>query len=161
MGSRVLDFRLKKQLQPAALLWGRYHPEKAPPSLRGPHDRRGPALAKKGPPRPEAAAGGVGAMGISGGGMQTFFSACLDTRLRACVVSGYFSTFRDSILAMHHCPCNFVPGLGRFGEMSDLAALVTPRPMLAEAGIFEGRHPISGAKAYDFLARHLGLKNIP
>lgn len=139
--------------------------------------------------RPEAAPGAVGAMGISGGGMHTFFSACLDPRIRACVVSGYFSTFRDSILAMNHCPCNFVPGLGRFGEMSDLAALIAPRPMLVEAGmrdpifplpavrrglrdarrpyallgapdalaadIFDGRHQISGAKAYDFLARSL------
>ena len=127
----------------------------------------------------------LGAMGISGGGMHTFFSACLDPRIRACVVSGYFSTFRDSILAMHHCPCNYVPGLGRFGEMQDLVGLVAPRPILVEAGdhdpifpigavreavaaarrvygvfgardavqtdLFEGRHRISGQKAYAFL----------
>ena len=135
----------------------------------------------------------IGAMGISGGGMHTFFSTCLDTRIQACVVSGYFSTFRDSILAMSHCPCNFVPGLGQFGEMHDLAGLIAPRPMLVEAGshdpifpiravrkgvgraravyrlfgeragvstdYFEGRHQISGAKAYDFLKRELGLKS--
>lgn len=141
--------------------------------------------------RPEVKGAALGAMGISGGGMHTFFSACLDPRIKACVVSGYFSTFRDSILAMHHCPCNFVPGLGRFGEMSDLAGLIAPRPMLVEAGIrdpifplpavkkglaaarrvyarfgaatqvasdiFDGRHQISGRRAYDFLATHLGL----
>ena len=88
----------------------------------------------------------LGAMGISGGGMQTLFSTCLDERIKACVISGYFSTFRDSILAMHHCPCNFVPGLHQFGEMHDLAALIAPRPMLVEAGardpIFPNRYAV-------------------
>jgi dienelactone hydrolase len=127
----------------------------------------------------------LGAMGISGGGMHTLFSTALDTRIKACVVSGYYSTFRDSILAMNHCTCNFVPGIHAFGEMHDIAGLVAPRPMLVEAAsrdpifpiasvrkgvararkvydvfgarknvvtdYFEGRHQISGAKAYDFL----------
>ncbi|TVR62094.1 MAG: hypothetical protein EA426_02185 [Spirochaetaceae bacterium] len=133
----------------------------------------------------------LGAMGISGGGMHTFFSTCLDPRISACVVSGYFAGFRNSILAMHHCPCNFVPGLAEFGEMADLAGLIAPRPMLVEAGTydpifpidavkaevkraravfgafgardavqtdyFEGRHRISGRRAYGFLAEKLGL----
>jgi len=127
----------------------------------------------------------LGAMGISGGGLHTFFSTCLDPRIRACVISGYYSTFRDSVLAMSHCACNFVPGLGQFGEMYDLVGLIAPRPLLVEAGTrdpifpieavkrsvararevygiwgaeneietdyFEGRHQISGRRAYDFL----------
>jgi len=131
----------------------------------------------------------LGAMGISGGGMHTFFSTCLDTRIKTCVISGYYSTFKDSILGMHHCACNFVPGLHRFGEMYDLVGLIAPRPMLVEAGnrdpifpikavrssvirarkiyglfgaessvetdYFEGRHQISGRRAYDFLWNHL------
>jgi dienelactone hydrolase len=135
--------------------------------------------------RPDVDARRLGAMGISGGGMHTFFSTCLDERIKACVVSGYFCTFRDSVLAMAHCACNFVPGLHRFGEMYDLVGLIAPRPMLVEAGTrdpifpieavrrsvararevyrvfgtegqvetdyFEGRHQISGRRAYDFL----------
>lgn len=135
--------------------------------------------------RTDADTSHLGAMGISGGGMHTFFSTCIDTRIQACVISGYFSTFKDSILAMEHCPCNYVPGLHAFGEMYDLAGLIAPRPFLVEAGtydsifpieavkrsvirtneiyrvfnvdqgvetdIFEGRHQISGARAYDFL----------
>jgi dienelactone hydrolase len=127
----------------------------------------------------------LGAMGISGGGMHTFFSTCVDTRIRACVVSGYFCPFKHSIFGMHHCSCNYVPGLHRFGEIYDLVGLVAPRPMLVEAGTrdpifpiaavkesvdracqvysvfdaqsqletdyFEGRHRISGRRAYDFL----------
>lgn len=96
--------------------------------------------------RPEVDSDRLGAMGISGGGMHTFFSTCLDTRIKACVVSGYFSTFRNSILAMHHCPCNFVPGLGRFGEMSDLAGLIAPRPMLVEAGTRDPIFPLPAVR---------------
>jgi dienelactone hydrolase len=129
--------------------------------------------------------GRLGAMGISGGGLHTFYSTCLDPRIRACVVSGYYSTFKESVLAMSHCACNFVPGLAPFGEMYDLVGLIAPRPMLVEAGTrdpifpidavkcsvararqvygvwaaagqfetdyFEGRHQISGRRAYDFL----------
>ncbi len=40
--------------------------------------------------RPEFDTGRLGAMGISGGGMHTLFSTCIDERIRACVVSGYF-----------------------------------------------------------------------
>jgi dienelactone hydrolase len=131
----------------------------------------------------------LGAMGISGGGMHTFFSTCMDERIKACVVSGYYSTFRDSILAMLHCACNFVPGMSKFGEMYDLVGLIAPRPLLIEAGnhdpifplaavkrsvkearavyevfrareqletdYFEGRHQISGKRAYDFLMEKL------
>jgi dienelactone hydrolase len=85
----------------------------------------------------------LGAMGISGGGMHTFFSTCLDERIRACVVSGYYSSFRESILGMHHCPCNFVPGMWRFGEMHDLAGLLAPRPLLVEAGSKDPIFPIA------------------
>ena len=141
--------------------------------------------------RPECDTARLGAMGISGGGMHTLFSTAIDTRIKAAVISGYYSTFRDSILAMQHCACNFVPGLHRFGEMYDLVGLLAPRPLLVEAGshdpifpidavqrsvaraqevygifdagpvqtdYFEGRHRISGQRAYDFLVAQLGQR---
>ena len=128
-------------------------------------------------------------MGISGGGMLTFFTTALDKRVKTCVISGYFCTFRDSVLAMSHCQCNYIPGLGQFGEMSDIVGLIAPRPLLVEAGsldpifpiesvkksvlkakkvykvfgaesqvqtdYFEGKHQISGKRAYDFLMEKL------
>ena len=97
--------------------------------------------------RSDVDASRLGAMGISGGGMHTLFSTCIDPRISACVVSGYFAGFRGSILAMHHCPCNFVPGLARFGEMADLAGLIAPRPMLVEAGTYDPIFPIRAVKA--------------
>ena len=88
----------------------------------------------------------LGAMGISGGGMHAFFSTCIDERIKACVVSGYYCTFRDSILAMHHCPCNFVPGLHKFGEIYDLVGLIAPRPLLIEAGSHDPIFPFEAVK---------------
>lgn len=142
--------------------------------------------------RSDVDANRLGAMGISGGGMHTFFSTCVDERIKTCVVSGYYGTFRDSILAMDHCACNFVSGMGQFGEMYDLVGLIAPRPFLVEsatydcifpleatkmsieraktvyevfgaraqveADFFEGRHEISGRRAYGFLMEKLQLE---
>lgn len=160
-------------------------------SLLGMRVRDGMCLVDYLTTLPEADTSRLGVMGISGGGMATFFHAALDPRVKACVISGYFSSFRDSILAMNHCTCNFVPGLLNIGEMADLVGLIMPRPMLVEAGVrdpifpiatvrtsvqrtqeiceilggnatqaveldeFEGRHRISGRRAYDFLWEHL------
>jgi dienelactone hydrolase len=88
----------------------------------------------------------VGAMGISGGGMLTFFHTCLDERIRACVISGYYTNWRDSILAMDHCTCNFVPGLLNIGELTDVAGLILPRPLLVEAGTRDGIFPVSAVR---------------
>ena len=84
--------------------------------------------------RPEHLAETLGCVGLSGGGMLTLFTTALDTRITCAVVSGYFNTFRDSIMAIRHCLCNFVPGMARAAEMVDIAGLVAPRPLLIETG---------------------------
>jgi len=88
----------------------------------------------------------IGAMGISGGGLHTFFSTIVDERIRACVVSGYFCSYKQSILAMDHCACNFIPGLAKFGEIHDLAGLIAPRPMLVEAASKDEIFPRPGVE---------------
>jgi dienelactone hydrolase len=86
------------------------------------------------------------AMGLSGGGMHALFSAALDRRIKACVIAGYFSTFADSVLTIGHCPCNFVHGLGRFGEMADIAGLIAPRPLLVQGGTQDEIFPIEAVR---------------
>ena len=81
-------------------------------------------------------------LGCSGGGLVSLFTAALDTRLRAAVVSAYFNTFADSVLAINHCVCNFVPGLLEVCEMPDLAALVAPRGLFAETGRTDPIFPV-------------------
>ncbi len=104
---------------------------------------------------PELDIARLGAMGISGGGMMTFFHAALDERVRAAVVSGYYSSFKDSILAMNHCTCNFVPGLLGIGEMQDLVGLILPRPIFIEAATRDPIFPIKVVRSSVARAREI------
>ncbi|MEZ0325958.1 MAG: alpha/beta hydrolase family protein [Fimbriimonas sp.] len=76
----------------------------------------------------------VAIMGISGGGQTAFWTAALDPRIDAAIVSGYFNTFQDSILSIHHCIDNYIPALSTIVEMPDIAALIAPRLLFVESG---------------------------
>ncbi len=80
-----------------------------------------------------AGGGRMGVMGISGGGMMATYVSALEPRVKAAVVSGYACTFEGCIYAMHHCLCNFLPGMLKAGEETDYLSLIAPRPMLWEA----------------------------
>lgn len=88
----------------------------------------------------------LGSMGISGGGMVSMFTSCVDERIKTCVISGYFSPFKNSIHAMHHCGCNYVHNLQQFGEIYDLAGMLAPRPLFIEAGSHDPIFPIEAVK---------------
>lgn len=104
--------------------------------------------------RPEKMAHSLGCAGLSGGGMVTLFTTALDERITCAVVSGYFNTFRDSIMAVRHCLCNFVPGIVRKAEMVDIAGLVAPRPLLVETGTQDPIFPNAATRqAYQSLRK--------
>ena len=88
----------------------------------------------------------IGMMGISGGGTTTFHTACVEQRIKAAVVSGYFNTFRDSIMSIAHCMDNYVPGVLNYAEMYDLAGLVAPRALFAESGTKDCIFPIKATR---------------
>ena len=96
--------------------------------------------------RDEVDAGRIGAAGLSGGGTTTLFLSALDRRVRAAIVAGYFCTFRDSIYAIRHCICNCVPGIMAWGEMSDVGALIAPRPLLVISGEKDSIFPIEATR---------------
>jgi dienelactone hydrolase len=95
--------------------------------------------------RPELNANRVGCMGISGGGTATLFSAALEPRIRAAMVSGYLNTFRDSIGSLAHCIDNYVPGILNWAEMHDIAGLIAPRPLFVESGEKDNIFPIAAS----------------
>jgi len=84
----------------------------------------------------------VGCVGISGGGTATLFSAALEPRIRAAMVSGYLNTFRDSVGSLVHCIDNYVPGILTWAEMHDVAGLIAPRPLFVESGEKDAIFPI-------------------
>jgi hypothetical protein len=94
--------------------------------------------------RPEVDARRVATLGCSGGGTASLFTAALDERVRAAVVSAYFNTFRDSIVQISHCPDNYVPGLLHDVELYDLAGLVAPRALFVESGENDRIFPMQG-----------------
>jgi len=95
--------------------------------------------------RPELDASRVGCMGISGGGTATLFSAAVEPRLRAAMVSGYLNTFRDSVGSLAHCIDNYVPGILNWAEMHDIAGLIAPRPLFVESGEKDNIFPIAAS----------------
>jgi dienelactone hydrolase len=90
--------------------------------------------------------------GHSGGGATALFAAAVDERVDIAAVSSYFCSFEDSIAAVDHCECNYVPGVVGLGEQWDIAGLVAPRPFVAVNGVDDHIFPIEGARrAFDRL----------
>ena len=88
----------------------------------------------------------VGVMGNSGGGTTSLFAAALLPRLRFAMPSCYFCTFRDSILSIYHCECNYVPGLSLYAEMADILGLFAPKPVIVVAGKHDDIFPIRAVR---------------
>ena len=73
-------------------------------------------------------------MGNSGGGVATTYAAACDPRITCAVPSCSFALCVGANGLLHHCDCNAVPGILRFGEMSDVAGLIAPRHLLMVHG---------------------------
>ena len=96
--------------------------------------------------RPEVDASRIGVVGISGGGTTALHVAALDTRIALAYVSGYFSTYRDTLFSLPNCICDYIPGILRYAEMHDVAGLVAPRPFFAESGNADRLVPAAAAR---------------
>ncbi len=77
----------------------------------------------------------IGATGIGSGGALTMYTAALDERIRAALVNSYLGKYVVTSLNERHCPCNDIPGILRYAEMGDVAALIGPRPVLFVNGL--------------------------
>ena len=85
-------------------------------------------------------------MGNSGGGTATFYAACMDERIRYAMPSCAVCTYEASIMAMSHCPCNFVPGIRKYFNMGDLGGLIAPRPLVVVCGVKDHIFPLEGVE---------------
>ena len=85
-------------------------------------------------------------MGNSGGGTVTWYAACLEHRFAAFMPSCAVCTFRDSILAMEHCPCNYVPGILKWFDMGDMAAMIAPKKLVIVCGRGDPIFPLHGVQ---------------
>ena len=81
-------------------------------------------------------------MGNSGGGVATLYAAACDARISIAVASCSFCTFVGENGIVHHCDCNAVPGIMRFGEFHDVAGLIAPRHLLIVHGRTDPLFPV-------------------
>lgn len=107
--------------------------------------------------RPTLDGGRIGIVGHSGGAAVSMFAAALDERLAPVALNSYFCTFDESIVAIDHCECNYVPGIRRVGEMWDIAGAIVPRPLAVVTGDDDPIFPVAGTRrAFDELTEIYG-----
>ena len=95
----------------------------------------------------QADAQNIVCLGNSGGGTTTVYAAALEPRIQIAVPSCAVSRYADSIGAMGHCACNYVPGIALDFDMGELCAMVAPRPLLVVSGRSDPIFPLAGAQA--------------
>jgi dienelactone hydrolase len=88
----------------------------------------------------------IGCMGLSGGGLVAAYTAALDDRIKATVISGYTNRFYGSIMSRRHCLDNYIPGILKYAEMPELIGLIAPRKLFIEAGNRDHLFPLAEVK---------------
>ncbi len=88
----------------------------------------------------------LGIMGNSGGGTTAMFAGAILPRLTHVMPSCSFSSFADSIGAIFHCSCNYIPGLLRYGESADVLGLIAPSPLVVVSGNSDDIFPLGPAQ---------------
>lgn len=84
-------------------------------------------------------------MGNSGGGTATAYVGALEDRVKLVMPSCAMCTYKDSIGAMPHCACNFVPHIAEVFDMGDLMAMAYPKYFVQVSGKEDPIFPIAGA----------------
>ncbi len=94
--------------------------------------------------RDDVDARAIGAAGLSGGCWLSQVLAALDRRVAGAVLSGFFTTFAQTV--WHgHCVCHHPQGIGLIADMPDIAALIAPRPLFIESGKRDVAYPLEPA----------------
>ena len=84
--------------------------------------------------RPDCRPGGVGCVGLSGGGCHTLYAAALDERIQCAVISGYMAGIHGMLFNGLNCRCQYIPGIWRYFDLGDVAAMIAPRALVVETG---------------------------
>lgn len=101
-------------------------------------------------------------MGNSGGGTATFYIACMDERVSLAMPSCAVCTYKDSIVAMHHCSCNFIPNIAMYFDMGDLAGLIAPRKFILVHGVNDSIFPANGVyETFEIVKKMYAAAGVP
>lgn len=105
--------------------------------------------------RPDVDPERLGCIGVSFGGTMTMCVSALDERIKAAVICCYIGTLRDMISRSSFCGAQILAGLARYGDISDIASLIAPRPLLVKIAKQDPYFPYEGAiSAYQEIERN-------
>ena len=85
-------------------------------------------------------------MGNSGGGTATIYAAAIDRRISLAMPSCSVCAFKNSIAAMNHCVCNFVPNIAKYFDMGEIGGLIAPRGLVVVNGRTDRIFPEAGTR---------------
>ena len=88
----------------------------------------------------------IACMGNSGGGTATIYAAAMIEKIKTAMPSCALCTYRDSIVAMEHCTCNYIPGIALDFDMGDICGLIAPRSLLVVSGHEDRIFPYFGVE---------------
>src|SRR6476620_374736 len=99
--------------------------------------------------RPEVDRRRLGCVGLSVGGYRSFLLAALDDRIKAAVDVGWMTSYASNIRRHVINTVGFtfhIPGLYRYLDLPDLAALIAPRSVLVMNGSKDALFPRDGVE---------------
>ena len=76
----------------------------------------------------------LGCIGWSMGGGLAMYLSAVDKRVKVVAISNCFGTYKDTFMRIRQSTDNYIPGILNFGDMSDVACLIAPRPLWLENG---------------------------
>jgi len=85
----------------------------------------------------------IGCIGHSAGGTATYYTSCVDRRIKLAVSSCAFCTYEGSPMNVSGCMCRCIPRILNFCSMEDLAGLIAPRYLIIVAGKKDSISPIA------------------
>lgn len=89
----------------------------------------------------------IGMIGHSLGAAETWFSMALEPRIAAGAASCGTTTYAAVLAAeRYHNYAFYVPGVLKWGDISEVVSMIAPRPFLVLAGEQDHGFPVSGAR---------------
>ena len=84
-------------------------------------------------------------VGMSGGGTATYYTACFDHRFELFLPGVALCSFKESIVDICHCSCNYIPNIATYFDMSDLSVMIAPKKLIIMSATEDKWFPLSGA----------------
>jgi dienelactone hydrolase len=109
--------------------------------------------------RPDTDSNRIGAVGMSMGSTMSIWVAALDTRIKTCADICCLTDFEELENEKGldgHGIFYYVPSLTKYFSMADINALITPRPHLSTAGIYDDLTPVKGLEKIEKTLKPLG-----